>query len=86
MFQPKASGVPRREVTPAIEAIAPALAPRHSPLPPTPQVAEWSGLGSKRNASESLLTPPLRKSKTARPSDGWFVAHHAVLPGMYYGV
>ena len=74
-----------REPTPAIQAIAPALAPRHPPLPLTSESAGPSGLGSKRNASGSF-SPTLRNSKAARPSDGWFVAHHAVLPGVYYGV
>ena len=84
-LQPR-GGVTCREATPAVETIAPALVPRHYPRPLTPQVAESSASGSKRNASDSSLTSPLRRSKAARPSDGWFVAHHAVLPGVYYGV
>lgn len=84
--QPRVGGITRREATPTIETIAPALVPRRSPPPLTPQVAESSTSGSKRNASDSSLTSPLRRSKAARPSDGWFVAHHAVLPGVYYGV
>lgn len=74
-----------REATPVIQAIVPPLPTRDTPLPLASQSAGPSGLGSKRNASDSF-TPPVRSSKTPRPSDGWFVAHHAVLPGVYYGV
>ena len=49
------------------------------------QVAESSKTASKRNASGSSLTPS-RKSKVPRPGDGWYVAHKAVVPGVYYSV
>ena len=67
----------------ADQRIAPIpVTPKHLP----PQVAESSNTASKRNASYSSLASSVRKLKVSRPSDGWYVAFNAVLPGTYYGM
>jgi len=44
-------------------------------------VAESSKMALNRDGTRSS-----RRSKTPHHADGWYVAHHAVLPGVYYGV
>ena len=74
------------EVKSAIQPIVPVPAvQKHFPPPLAPQTAESSKSAGKRNASGSLPTSPLRKYKLSRPGDGWYIAHNAVLPGVYYG-
>jgi hypothetical protein len=70
----------------AIRSIAPVPeVQKHFPPPLTPQTAESSKSAGKRNASGSLPASPQRKFKLSRPGDGWYIAHNAVLPGVYYG-
>jgi hypothetical protein len=74
------------KVVPAVQSITPVpVVPKHSPSPRSPQVAESSNSASKRRASGSLLGS-LQKARASRPGDGWYVAHNAVIPGVYYGV
>lgn len=82
-----------RQATPVVRPIAPVPVTSHlSPpttqslsavlqhtLPPVTQVAESSKSAGKR------VTPHLFKFKASRPGDGWYVAHNAVHPGVYYG-
>jgi len=76
-----------RGTTPATRLIAPVpVVPIHSLPAPTPLVAESSRSASKRNASGSLPAPLSQRLKVTRPGDGWYVAHNAALPGVYYGV
>ena len=81
----KSEGGSRRTV-PVVQHITPVPAALKCPLSsPAPQVAESSKTASKRNTSGSSLTPS-RRSKVPRPGDGWYVAHKAAVPGVYYGV
>jgi hypothetical protein len=61
-----------------------------TPIPVTepllaPQDTEPSEVASKRVLSSSSHAPPPPRFKLSRPGDGWYVAHNAVLPGVYYG-
>lgn len=52
----------------------------------TPQVAESSKAAWKHKASGFSSVQPLESLRLSRPGDGWYVAHNAVLPGVYYGM
>ena len=75
-----------REMVLAIPSITPApVTPKRSRSPLKSQVAESSKKALKRDASGSPLVPS-QKIGAPRPGDGWYVAHNAAVPGVYYSV
>ena len=73
------------EATPQPVSPVPII-PKRSELPRTPRVAESSKAASKYKPSSLFYVSPLQNPKVCSPGDGWYVAHNAVLPGVYYGM
>jgi len=73
------------EVTPQPVSPVPII-PKRSELLLMPRVAESSKAASKYKPSSLSYVSPLQNPKVCHPGNGWYVAHNAVLPGVYYGM
>jgi hypothetical protein len=71
------------ETRPTVRPVAGTSNRSKSPF--TSQVAGSSKTASKRKLSSPSHASLTQKFKISRPGDGWYVAHNAVLPGVYYG-
>ena len=83
------------ELAPAAGSTTPVLATQNLPLASniansnTASSGAAESLASASNdvAESSNLAPdPQVAPSDPRPGEGWYVAHHAALPGVYFGV
>lgn len=61
--------------------------PRRSPVLPVHRahVQNVAGPSSRHENTKSPLVSPMRHPQVASTKGGWYVAHNAVLPGVYRG-